>query len=168
MEFRKAEEKDLVRLQPMYRKLVAQMIHSGLRIWDDIYPCCALHDDISSHNLYMLVEASTPVAAFALCERSSSECEIEWENPDAKAVYLDRLGVAPDFAGRGLGSFMLEKACALARERGAEYLRLFVVETNAPAISLYLKNGFSRASGVHVERIDAELSLCEFGFEIKL
>ena len=37
---------------------------------------------------------------------------------------------------------MLNKAIELSREMGAEYLRLFVVDENYPAINLYKKTGF--------------------------
>lgn len=52
-------------------------------------------------------------------------------------------------------------------KKGAEYLRLFVVDINQPAIKLYMKNGFKRANGIYDEQIDEEIVLHEFGFEIK-
>lgn len=48
---------------------------------------------------------------------------------------------------------------------GAEYLRLFVVDINEPAINLYVKNGFKKAEGVYDEVIDDDLVLHEYGFE---
>lgn len=36
---------------------------------------------------------------------------------------------------------MFEKAKETAKELGAEYLRLLVVDNNKPAIHLYMKNG---------------------------
>ena len=74
---------------------------------------------------------------------------MRWENKDAKAFYIDRLGVNTDYLRRGLGSYILKGAMELAGEQGAGYLRLFVVDINKPAIgNLYLKNGFKRAGGI--------------------
>lgn len=48
---------------------------------------------------------------------------VEWKNNQANALYLDRFGV------------------------NVNYLRLFVVDINSPAIELYQKLGFIRAGG---------------------
>ena len=53
------------------------------------------------------------------------------------------------------------------QELGAEYVRLFVVDINKPAIHLYMKNGFEQADGIYDEVIDDDLVLHEYGFEIK-
>ena len=63
---------------------------------------------------------------------------------------------------------MLDKAKEIAQTFGAEYLRLFVVDINIPAIQLYLKNGFVKADGVYDEVFDDGYVLHEYGYEIKL
>ena len=68
----------------------------------------------------------------------------------------------------GIGSYMLEKAKETAKSLGAEYLRLFAVDINEPAIQLYIKNGFTRVNGVYDEVIDDDLILHEYGFEAAL
>ena len=40
---------------------------------------------------------------------------------------------------------MIDKAKEIAKSLGNEYLRLFVVDINIPAIKLYIKNGFEKA-----------------------
>lgn len=62
---------------------------------------------------------------------------------------------------------MLHEAAKLAAEKNAEYLRLFVVDINVPAVNLYLKNGFRQAEGVYEENFD-DFVLREYGFEKKL
>ncbi len=56
----------------------------------------------------------------------------------------------------------------MATEKNAEYLRLFVIDFNIPAINLYEKFGFKQVKGVYKEVIDETLSFDEFGYEIKL
>lgn len=80
-------------------------------------------------------------------------------------MYIDRLGVNVDYLKQGIGCIMLEKAMELAKEKGVEYLRLFVVDINKPAINLYIKNGFKKAEGIYDEIIDDNLTLHEYGFE---
>lgn len=83
-------------------------------------------------------------------------------------MYLDRLGVNINYSRKGIGSLMLKKAKETAKNLGAEYLRLFVVDINEPAIQLYIKNGFTRVTGVYDEVIDDDLILYEYGFEVAL
>lgn len=63
---------------------------------------------------------------------------------------------------------MLNKAKEMAKTLGAEYLRLFVVDINKPAIQLYIKNEFIKADGVYDEIFDDGFVLHEYGYEIKI
>ncbi len=69
---------------------------------------------------------------------------------------------------KGIGQQMLNKAKEISKSLGAEYLRLFVVDINKPAIRLYQKNGFTKADGVYDEVFDDGYVLREIGYEIKL
>lgn len=168
MECRLATEDDLPQIKNMYRAIIDRMEADGIRIWDDVYPCEFFHDDIENARLYVLTEGDVIAAAFALSDSHAGEGSVTWSDDQAKACYLDRLGVSVRFARRGVGSAALREARTLACERGARYLRLFVVDANEPAIGLYRKNGFSRAAGVRVEQIDDALALREFGFELEI
>lgn len=166
MECRLAAEEDLPQIKRMYRAIIERMDADGIRIWDDVYPCEFFQGDIEHGRLYLLTEGDEMVAAFALSDSNPGESSVKWSDAQAKACYLDRLGVNVRFARRGIGSAALRRAQDLARKRGARYLRLFVVDVNVPAINLYRKSGFSQADGVRVERIDVDLVLQELGFEI--
>jgi GNAT superfamily N-acetyltransferase len=56
-------------------------------------------------------------------------------------VYLQ-----PDWRNKGIGAALLEYAKAWAKERGLEYLELFVLEENAPGRRFYEREGFVAAS----------------------
>ena len=62
---------------------------------------------------------------------------------------------------------MLAEARELAGALGAEYLRLFVVDINEPAIRLYGKKGFIKAAGIYEEGFDDGFTLHEYGYKIK-
>ena len=93
---------------------------------------------------------------------------IHWKDKSAKAMYIDRLGVNIRYAKKGIGSLTLSKAKEIVRMAGAEYLRLFVVDINEPAIRLYEKNTFLKAKGIYDEVFDDGFVLHEFGYEIKV
>ncbi|MFA6785191.1 MAG: GNAT family N-acetyltransferase [Sphaerochaeta sp.] len=167
MDFRLAVMDDLPQLKSVYDKIIEAMNMSGIQIWDDVYPCEFFRADIENECLYVLVEDNEIASAFGLCNTNAGEAAVVWETPQATAVYLDRFGVNVNFLRKGIGSLMLTKARALARELGAAYVRLFVVDVNEPAINLYRKNGFDKVEGFYDEIVAPNQISHEFGFEIK-
>ena len=85
-----------------------------------------------------------------------AECTFEivgkdtWVNPayferrDMRPLYVEELAVHPDWAGRGVGSFVLEQLQHLARIRGLTHLVLEVAENNENALGWYRKRGFRK------------------------
>ena len=108
------------------------------------------------------------VSAFVLSNTNSGETAVEWNDKHAKAVYIDRLGVNVKYSRKGIGSLILDKAKEIAKTLDVEYLRLFVVDINIPAIQLYTKKEFVKVNGVYNEIFDDGFVLHEYGYEIKL
>ena len=155
MKTRPATQADLPQLNEMYRALVRQMARQGLAIWDEVYPCVCLPGDIRAGRLFVLEEGGAPKAAFALYRDEAAAAARGWQ---AGATACQRTG---------LGSRALRAAMALAAGQGAQYLRLFVVDTNAPALAFYRKNGFCKAGGCRKEDVGTGM-LRELGFEVCL
>lgn len=168
MNFRLADLSDLNELQEMYRLIVKQMKENQIMMWDDVYPCEFIEDDIKNRQMYILTFKKEIIAAFALCESDEGEKSISWESDACRACYLDRLAVHVDYHRKGIGSIMVHEAKRQAKSLKMDYLRLFVVEENQSAIQLYEKTGFSKAGGSYDLIIDDELILHEFGYEIRL
>ena len=126
----------------MYRQIVRHMQETGVGIWDEVYPSVCFPDDIEQKQLYLLTQEGKILSACALSMSDPKAGSIRWENPQAKAIYLSRLGVRTGCLRQGVGGCMLEYAKAVAREKQAGYLRLFVVDRNAPALRFYEKQGF--------------------------
>jgi ribosomal-protein-alanine N-acetyltransferase len=59
-------------------------------------------------------------------------------------THLLNITVDPDCHGKGHGRFMLDKLCALAREAGMKSVLLEVRPSNARALEIYLRYGFTR------------------------
>jgi ribosomal protein S18 acetylase RimI-like enzyme len=168
MDFRLAVMRDLPQIKVVYQDIIQNMSNNQIEIWDDIYPCEFFEEDIKNEQLYVLYDNDEIVSAFVLCSTNSGEKSVKWQNNAGKALYVDRLGVNVNYTGKGVGSYMITKAKETAKTLGAEYLRLFVVDINEPAVRLYTKNGFTKATGVYDEVIDDELILHEYGYEILL
>lgn len=166
MNFRLAEEKDLENIKAVFREIVADMYAHGLEIWDDVFPVEFFAGDIENKCLYILEDENTVVSAFSFHETCEGESHVRWHIDAKKSFYIGRFGVNVHYHRRGLAQEMLRHAASLAREKGANALRLFVVDENIPAIRLYEKHGFVRAEGVYQEVIDEELTLNEYGYEI--
>ena len=62
--------------------------------------------------------------------------------PEADAMLLDNVAVAPDAQGRGLGLFLISHAEAVARAAGYRALRLYTHERMTENIALYRRLGF--------------------------
>ncbi len=168
MTFRLATTSDLAEIKAMYTSLIKKMNKDGIEIWDDIYPCEFFANDILNNQLYILTNEKFIIGAFALCNSNDGESYVQWEKENGKAIYLDRLGVNIDFVNQGIATQLLNYARKIAKEKNADYLRLFVIESNTPAMNLYEKNGFIRVKGVYEEVIDDTLSFIEYGYEKKL
>ncbi len=166
MNFRMAEINDLQEIKKVYNNIIADMDNKGISIWDEVYPCEFFEGDIGNNNLYaMFDDNGCMVSAFAIISGNDGDDKVKWKSSSEHPLYIDRFGVNPHYAGKGVGKAMLKKAAEIAKERGADSLRLFVVDINTPAVSLYEKAGFIKADGVYYEKIDEKLILAEYGYE---
>jgi len=162
-----AKENDLDQLKKMYEKIIEKMNKNNVPIWNEIYPCEFFKKDIEQERFYTLIENNDILASFALCESNDGEDYLKWENAKEKAFYLDRFGVNVKYLRQGIAGIMLKYAMELAKQKGAKYLRLFVVDINKPAINLYRKSGFKQVDGIYEEKV-GNIVLYEYGFEIEL
>lgn len=168
MDFRQAVMEDLPQLKDMYKQINENMNKQKIQIWDDIYPCEFFEEDIKNNQLYILLNNEEIVSAFVLSNTNSGETAVKWNDNHAKAVYIDRLGVNVKYSKKGIGSLMLDKAKEIAKTLDAEFLRLFVVDINIPAIQLYTKKEFVKVNGVYNEVFEDGFVLHEYGYEIRL
>lgn len=168
MKLRKAVISDLPQLKSVFTEIIAEMKRNNVDIWNDYYPCELFEDDIKNDELYVLADGDIIVSACVLCGTNEAEEYIEWADKNAKVFYIDRFGVNIDYQHKGIAGKMLRFAMDIAKEADAEYLRLFVVDKNFPAIKLYEKSGFKRMNGVFYEEIREDLVYTEFGYEIKV
>jgi len=165
MNIRLARPEDLPRLNEMFTAIVEHMDRTGVPIWNEFYPFDYFEEDIETGVMYVLEDEHTITAAFSLCRECEGAAHVTWQRPGAPAIYFDRFGVSTEHRRMGVGRQAIAHAEAIARELGGEYLRLFVVDINRPAISFYENCGFVRAAGHYDEVINEHTTLREFGYE---
>lgn len=136
MEIKPAQKSDLPKLKEMYRRICENMTKNGFEFRNKVYHCEFLADDINKERLYILTNGDEIAPAFALCVSDAGENYIEWENNKANALYIERLGVNVAYLGRDVGMVTIDSAIVVAKEKGAKYLRLFVVDENKPALMM--------------------------------
>ena len=87
-------------------------------------------------------------------------CGLQWVSPGVYEII--KLGVRPEFRGRGAGQQLLERCLSWAREQKAEKVVLYSNSRLQSALRLYVRCGFSRipfvpghyaVSDVEMERI---------------
>lgn len=168
MKFRLANNNDLEFLKEMYVKIIENMYKNDIKIWNDFYPFEVIKEDIDKKNFYVLENDKEIIAACALCNSNSGENSLTWLEETKNVFYIDRLGVNTDYLRQGIGSSLINQVKTFAKDENKKYIRLFVVDSNIPAINMYLKNGFEKVDGTFEEVINEERSLIEYGFEFKL
>ena len=145
------------------------MKSNNVFIWNEYYPYEEFENDIQNKNLYVVTQDDKIISAFELFDNVSGSNCFEWNDKNAKALYLGRFGVNPDYQKCGYGSKTINEAINITKNLGAKYLRLQVVDTNIPAINFYKKFGFNCVNGKFKEHIkETNTTLIEYGFEIKL
>lgn len=83
--------------------------------------------------IFVLRTPDCPVAAFCAFWRV------------AEQIHINNLAVLPEFRGQGLGSRLLADVMAESGRMGAESATLEVRRSNAAALRLYAKAGFTEA-----------------------
>lgn len=125
-------------------------------------------NDIKNGQLYVLIDKNEIISAFVLSNINAGAKKVQWNKDLGKSIYLDRLGVNIKYVNKGIGTLMIKKAKKIAKSKGFDHLRLFVIDINISAIKLYEKNGFTKAEGIYDEVFDDGFVLHEHGYEIEI
>ena len=145
---RAATELDLPGLADLERRAGAKFAEHGVpeALLDEATSDADLHAAWKADLLRLAVDAEDRAVGFALL------VEKPW------GAHLEEIDVDPDHDRRGIGSALLDEACALARRRGHDYLTLTTfadVPWNAP---FYEGRGFRvLAAGERSAELDAQM-----------
>lgn len=104
----------------------------------------------------ILAELENQDSAFYLLYQNGSaagclkvnEAAAQTETGDPRSLEIERIYVAKEFQGTGIGGRLMDEAVRLASEQKKEYIWLGVWEKNERAIRFYERKGFYR-TGSH-------------------
>lgn len=162
---RLANMADLSEIKSMIVDVVKKLNKTNVPIWNEVYPNDFLEAEIESKRLYVVEFRETILGCFALNPVNRGSEGVNWKH-SGKAVYLDKFAVRADYQQFGLGQKIIEAALNISSDLGYDFLRLFVVDYNTPALNFYRKLGFSEAEGIFEDQL-LDRTLSEFGFERK-
>jgi ribosomal protein S18 acetylase RimI-like enzyme len=91
---------------------------------------------------FIAERSAVPVGFFVLGFEHLGRPFGPWQRP--AVARLNAIGVQPDWHGRGVGSFLLDRAESVARTQGAVSLTLMTAETNTRARRLFTGHGYQR------------------------
>lgn len=169
MNFRLAVKGDLPKLKAMFIDIVKNMDINNIHIWNEYYPYEEFENDIQNKNLYLITDKNNIIATIGLFDTFDVEDCFEWNDKNAKVLYVSRLGVNVNYLRQGIGNLALQNAIKIAKDRNYKYLRLLVADINKPAINLYTKNGFCKVNGIRNEYSEIlKKTISELGLEIEL
>ncbi|MBE6022595.1 MAG: GNAT family N-acetyltransferase [Cellulosilyticum sp.] len=90
------------------------------------------------HSVFYFLYFKEKLAGYLKLNEAPSQTEIN----DNASLEIERIYVLSEFQREGLGSYLMERAIAMATERKKQYVWLGVWEKNENAIRFYKKNGF--------------------------
>ena len=166
--FRRAKINDLDHIILMYKDVCRYMEQNNVNIWNEEYPFKMFEADIQFQRLYVLENRQHIIGCFALCEDNDCKRSFTWKNDCLKSCYVERLAVNPIYNKQGMGSLLLKYCIQVCEYLKYDYLRLFVVDFNKPAIALYEKLGFYKVEGLHRLEATKTLTFYEYGYEYEL
>lgn len=124
----------------------------GFTNWIPPYPLENVARDVVERAVYLVAmaeegatagSAGTWVGTFMLGpEPHRPYVAMAWAEPDAPALYLNRMAIAPAWHGHGVGSWCLAEIARLARRAGARAVRCDVFEPNVRTRAFYERAGF--------------------------
>lgn len=88
--------------------------------------------------------------------------------PGEGKLFIEFIGVKPQYRGMGIGTALLKKAIGFAREEGLTHVRLFVRKENTNAKRLYEKLGFVVEKSLRVPFPLTRLLSIEKGYKMVL
>ncbi len=104
-----------------------------------------LRDELLNiHSSFYFLYADEQLAGYFKLNEAAAQTDIH----DPESIEIERIYVDKKFQGKGLGSFLMNKAIDIAHTRQKSYIWLGVWEKNEKALRFYKRNGFS-AIGTH-------------------
>ena len=130
--------------EDMWRRL-------GLDHWKPPTPKDVFREYARTKEVFAVHDAGELVATFTIgAEAPEPYPPSSWADAAHRAIYLNKLAVAPGLQGRGLGRWCMDTVERLARERGCDAVRFDALTRNAPLLGFYDHIGYARRGAMYV------------------
>ncbi|HHW32165.1 MAG TPA: GNAT family N-acetyltransferase [Clostridiaceae bacterium] len=143
--FRECVMDDLVTLRELSCKTYSDTfgpmnILSNMKAYiEKAYNLEKLRNELSNNNSkFYFLYADEKLSGYLKLNEYKAQTDIY----DPQSLEIERIYVLKEFQGKGLGSFLIKKAIAIANTRKKSYIWLGVWERNQKAILFYKKYGF--------------------------
>lgn len=119
--------------------------------WDEYYPDeNFLRRDIQQNQLFLGIIEEQIAAIGVLNQYCEEEYQSgKWAEPNAPYYVLHRFCVNPKLQSQGIGRNMLSYIEQIAKQLGAQWIRLDVFAQNPHALRLYQTSGYQKTGSVH-------------------
>jgi len=149
MRIRRATREDVAALMDLLRRVVPLMRAAGNLQWDESYPNESVFErDIHKGQLWVAeIDGSVAGVAALTTDQEPEYTQVGWD-VEEPAVVVHRLAVDPAFRGAGVAAALMEKAEAVAAERGIAVLRVDTNTQNEATQRLFPKLGYALAGEI--------------------
>jgi len=152
--FRKAVSTDENDILSIYKAVKEKGKIDGTSDWDEDYPNqYILEEDLKKEQAYVLISNDKVIAAITMIEEDEPSIQsLSWVK--AKACFLVRLCVSPEYQGKGIGEKMMRYISEYAKERKFEATHHLAAKVNEAANRLYIRMGYRNLGLIHVYETD--------------
>jgi GNAT superfamily N-acetyltransferase len=117
----------------------------GLTHWDPPYPLRLLRRDAAERAVYAVKDSEFLIGTFTVGRTPLNPYPPHaWSEPEAPALYLNRLAVWPGLQGHGIGRSCLTLVEQIARQLGCEAMRLDAYAGHSALLAFYEHAGYVR------------------------
>lgn len=145
---------DLDRLLEITQACGKHLRDQGIDQWDENYPdVSSLQGDISTGTLYVYEEDESPLGLVVLNELQDEEYgSIDWSTSESdRNLIVHRLGVDPNFQGRGIARKLMDFAESFAKSKGFAAIRLDTFTQNPRNQRFYENRGYTKLGEVYLK-----------------
>lgn len=126
-------------------------IKFGLHHWIPAYPLERLREDAQVKSVYAVYDPDRIIATFTIGTQAPYYYTASlWQDPDAKALYVNHLAVLPAYQGKGIGTWCMQNVERLALTDGCSAVRLDAYDKHTTLHEFYRRLGYQERGAAHV------------------
>lgn len=123
----------------------------GLSHWIPAYPIERLREDARIKSVYAVCEDEPVIATFTIGTQAPYYyADSVWQNPHARALYVNHLAILPAYQGKGIGTWCMQTVEQFALADDCAAVRLDAYDKHAKLHEFYRRLGYQERGTIHV------------------